>query len=956
MQFFSIAISGAVSGAIYALLAIGLVLSHSTSRIFNFGHAATAFASAYLYHQFHVALGWNKWLTLLVIVAVFAPLMGWAWDRLVFRRLADAEESTKIVAGVGVLIVVPAFVLLVCAILRDTLGIPFQDVAEVYQVPGVLPAQQHQIAEGLVLSNNQLVALGASILLFVTMWAFLRFTPIGLHMRTAVDSPVLARLRGINTGRVSTLSWVISFFLAAVAGVLAAPFPGPFGLVNDNYTLALFVATTAAVVAGLRSVPLAFLAGLLIGAVRNIVVAYVNADYLGAFGAWAAKVYGLTASVPYAVLFIALILIGHDRKRRKAGTAATAAKPTPDYRDDLSPFKKALPWIIKSAVILVPALFLANGIWRQLFIYGFALGIILLSFTIVTGLGGMVSLAQGAFATAAGLTVGLLLANDWHYVPATVVGVLVAAGLGALTALPALRLSGLSLTFATLALALLATNVLFKMEWFSNGTAGWSIPRPRFGPIDLGDDRVLLIAVFLVVLLMVWMANNLTNSAAGRAMIAVRTAEPAASASAVSPPVTKLLIFVISAAVAGLGGVLAVTVYGTILNTANPPQATFLWLAIVVIVGVRSPGGAIEAGIISAVLPWIMAHGFDLGPISWGGTSNDLIPQVLFGLGAIQLAAQPNGLLATQSMAARHRRDRKRAKLAAQAAAESAAASAAVSAVPSAAPSAGGTGAGDVAQAAPEPAIEVTERGAPAAAAPAAGGSPGLLELHGVHAAYGEVEVLHGIDLSVREGAILALLGANGSGKTTLCATIAGLVPVTSGRIVFDGEDITALDTLRRVGRGLVLVPESRGVFPSITVDENLSIWLPSKADRAKVYEQFESLARRAGQPAGNLSGGEQQMLSLAPFLVRRPRLLISDEPSLGLAQLVTAEIMAAFQRLQQEGTTVVLVEEKARDVLTVADQVGALQTGHLRWVSERADVDEQRVAAAYLGMSAVVH
>ncbi|MEV0632324.1 ABC transporter permease subunit [Nonomuraea wenchangensis] len=936
MQFFSITISGAVSGAIYALLAIGLVLSHSTSRIFNFGHAATAFASAYLYHQFHVALGWNKWLTLLVIVALFAPLMGWAWDRLVFRRLADAEESTKIVAGVGVLIVVPAFVLLVCAILRDTLGIPFQDVAEVYQVPGVLPAQQHQIAEGLVLSNNQLVALGASVLLFVTMWAFLRFTPLGLHMRTAVDSPVLARLRGINTGQVSTLSWVISFFLAAVAGVLAAPFPGPFGLVNDNYTLALFVATTAAVVAGLRSVPLAFLAGLLIGAVRNIVVAYVNADYLGAFGAWAAKVYGLTASVPYAVLFIALILLGHDRKRRKAGTAATAAKPTPDYRDDLSPFKKALPWIIKSAVILLPALFLANGIWRQLFIYGFALGIILLSFTIVTGLGGMVSLAQGAFATAAGLTVGLLLANGWHYVPATVVGVLVAAALGALTALPALRLSGLSLTFATLALALLATNVLFKMEWFSNGTAGWSIPRPRFGPIDLGDDRVLLIAVFLVVLLLVWMANNLTNSAAGRAMIAVRTAEPAASASAVSPPVTKLLIFVISAAVAGLGGVLAVTVYGTILNTANPPQATFLWLAIVVIVGVRSPGGAIEAGIISAVLPWIMAHGFDLGPISWGGTSNDLIPQVLFGLGAIQLAAQPNGLLATQSMAARHRRDRRRAKLAAQAAAQSPAQVAS--------------------PASPEPAIEVSEPAAPAGSVPVADRSPGLLELHGVHAAYGEVEVLHGIDLTVREGAILALLGANGSGKTTLCATIAGLVPVTSGRIVFDGEDITALDTLRRVERGLVLVPESRGVFPSITVDENLSIWLPSKADRAKVYEQFESLARRAGQPAGNLSGGEQQMLSLAPFLVRRPRLLISDEPSLGLAQLVTAEIMAAFQRLQQEGTTVVLVEEKARDVLTVADQVGALQTGHLRWVSERADVDEQRVAAAYLGMSAVVH
>ncbi|MER6979739.1 branched-chain amino acid ABC transporter permease/ATP-binding protein, partial [Streptomyces carpinensis] len=526
MQFFSIAISGAVSGAIYALLAIGLVLSHSTSRIFNFGHAATAFASAYLYHQLHVALGWNKWLALAFVVVVLAPLLGWVWDRLVFTRLTNAEESTKIVAGVGVLIVVPAFTLLLCSVLRGLFDIPFQDVAEVYQVPGVLPAKQHVLTEGLVLSNDQLAALVASILLFVAMWAFLRFTTLGLHMRTAVDSPVLARLRGINTGRVSTLSWVISFFLAAVAGVFAAPFPGPFGLVNDNYTLALFVATTAAVVAGLRNIPLAFLAGLLIGAVRNVVVAYVNGDYLGDFGAWAAKVYGLTASVPYAVLFIALILLGHDRKRRKAGTTATAAKPTPDYRDDLGPFKKALPWIIKAAVVLVPGMTFANGIWRQLFIYGFALGVILLSFTIVTGLGGMVSLAQGAFATASGLTVGLLLSHGWNYLPAAVVGVLVVAVLGALTSLPALRLSGLNLTFATLALALLATNVLFKMEWLSNGTSGWSIPRPKFGPLDLGSDRVLLVVGFLMVLVLAWLTHNLTNSAAGRAMIAVRTAEP----------------------------------------------------------------------------------------------------------------------------------------------------------------------------------------------------------------------------------------------------------------------------------------------------------------------------------------------------------------------------------------------------------------------------------------------
>jgi ABC-type branched-subunit amino acid transport system ATPase component len=171
---------------------------------------------------------------------------------------------------------------------------------------------------------------------------------------------------------------------------------------------------------------------------------------------------------------------------------------------------------------------------------------------------------------------------------------------------------------------------------------------------------------------------------------------------------------------------------------------------------------------------------------------------------------------------------------------------------------------------------------------------------------------------------------------------------------MFDGEDITHLSAMARVDRGIVLVPESRGVFPSITVEENLSIWLPAKAERAKAYDFFGLLAQRKRQLAGNLSGGEQQMLSLAPFLVRRPRLLIGDEPSLGLAQMVTIEIMSALRHLQSEGTTIVLVEEKARDVLTIADYVGALQRGRLQWIHERAQVQDEHVTAAYLGLSSV--
>lgn len=929
MEFVNLTISGAVSGAIYSLLALGLVLSYSTSRIFNFGHAATAFATAYLYYQFHIGLGWSEYVALPAVLVIFAPGLGWIWDRLVFSRLTGAEESTKIVAGIGVLVVVPALVVFVCDLLRDYAHVNFVDTAQVFQAPGLVPAGEHHITSQLAINNNQLTALGVATLMFIFLWSLLRFSALGLRMRAAVDSPSLARLRAINTGRVSTLSWLLSFFLAGLAGVLAAPFPGPFGLVSDNYTAALFVATTAAVMATLRSVPIAFFAGLAIGAIRNLIVAYVNGHYLGSAGAQLANVQGLTGSAPFIILFVVLIVIGHDRKRRKAGTTSGHVKPVPDHRSDLSTRRRVITYVIQAAVILIPGLFFADGIWRELIIAGFATSIVFLSFTVVTGLGGMVSLAQGTFATASALTVGLLVHLGCPYVPAVVIGMAVSGVLGALVALPALRLNGLMLTISTLALALLGAGVLFKIRAFTNGPLGWLISRPRIGVLDLGNDHIMMVAVFALMLIVAWVVSNLEKSPTGRAMVAVRTAEPAAAASAVSPQTSKLLIFLISAVIAGLGGALAATVYGTVLGTDNPPQQGFLWLAAVVVFGVSRPASAISAGIVFALFPRFLMHGIHIGNLGWNGTTNGLIPSIIFGLGAVTLASQPNGFLNALQERARTRRDRKRHGPAILADAETAAAG------------------GDAVL----PTFTVNERAVPA---PPLRPASVLLQLDNVHAAYGAVEVLHGVNLCVESGSAVAILGANGSGKSTLCALLAGLIPITEGRILFDGDDITNLSPMARVQHGIVLVPESRGVFPTITVEENLSLWLPNKADREQAYDTFQSLRNRRNQPAGNLSGGEQQMLSLAPFLVRTPRLLISDEPSLGLAQIVTADIMVALQGLQAQGTTIVLVEEKARDVLTIADHVGAIQGGYLQWMRLRADVDEELLAAAYLGMSSV--
>jgi ABC-type branched-subunit amino acid transport system ATPase component len=229
---------------------------------------------------------------------------------------------------------------------------------------------------------------------------------------------------------------------------------------------------------------------------------------------------------------------------------------------------------------------------------------------------------------------------------------------------------------------------------------------------------------------------------------------------------------------------------------------------------------------------------------------------------------------------------------------------------------------------------------------------PVVLTVHGLHAGYDDVEVLHGIDLALHGGVITALLGANGSGKTTLCSTISGVVPVRAGSITLEGVDASSWAPHRRARAGVLVAPESRGVFPGLTVDENLTLRLPTSAARDEVYERFPQLRDRRDLAAGSLSGGEQQMLALAPVLVSPPPVVVADEPSLGLAPRVVAEVMHVFEELRDRGAAVLLVEEKARDVLEIADEVAFLDLGHIVWSGPRQEIDDERLVATYLGTS----
>jgi ABC-type branched-subunit amino acid transport system ATPase component len=210
--------------------------------------------------------------------------------------------------------------------------------------------------------------------------------------------------------------------------------------------------------------------------------------------------------------------------------------------------------------------------------------------------------------------------------------------------------------------------------------------------------------------------------------------------------------------------------------------------------------------------------------------------------------------------------------------------------------------------------------------------------------------VLHGVDIDVGAGRVVALLGANGAGKSTLCAVAAGLLVPTSGQVLLEGTDVTQHAAYRRQRDGILLVPEARGIFPGLTVEENLSILLKTASARAKAIARFPILGERRKQLAGSLSGGEQQMLSLAPALAQPPKVFIADEPTLGLAPLAADEVVRALRELQDLGSAILLVDEKAREAMELADEIAFLELGRVMWSSPRDEVDEERLAASYLG------
>jgi branched-subunit amino acid ABC-type transport system permease component/ABC-type branched-subunit amino acid transport system ATPase component len=989
-QFWNLVLSGLVTGAIYSIMASGLVLTYTTSGIFNFAHGAVAFTTAYLYYQLNTGLGVPIAPALIISAFLFAPLLGLLLDRILLRRLARAPVYARIVGTIGLLVALPAlFQWLVIAVGNDVLDLGFvgnEAVTEGVPVPGVGPTPTESIhLGGVVLNSDQIAVFVVAALAAVVLWFVIRRTRVGLEMRAVVDRESLAGLRGVNAARTSAAAWILTMILAGLGGVLIAPL---FQLQDFVFTLVVLGSLAAVVLGGLRSIPIAFAGGLALGVVQNLVAGYSD-DVLPD---WLAGLSGLKSAVPFLLVIVLLLFFGRDRSRR-AGTAADDVPP-PDHREGLPKWRRRLPWAVWTFILVAFSMGWFGWSWLRADAYdqtvvalSLVMAIIFLSFVVVTGMGGQVSLMQASFVTAGGFAGGWALTHDWgidlpafasngqlNFFWALVIGACAAAGLGAVLALPLTRLGGVNFALGTLAWAFFLALVPWSTESIRNGEAGWTIRAPTLDVpgvnwindlfvhklewtgdvvhqpyVDfsvLQSQILLFLAIFGLLTLAV---HALMRSASGRAAYAVRSSEVAAEASGIASNRSKVMVFALSAGIAGIGGVLLGLYSFQFTSATAPVLPGLIWLSLAVLFGIRRPGGALLAGFAFAGGPalfhWIASWGFlSGGEVQALITSVYFVP-ILSGLGAIQLAQEPDGILSLVGQdKLRKRRAKERKALIAATESEAHAGTVPDHELDHTAPmattaAATTTNGSDSADGARRPAEAPTLE------------PPAAFVLEGIVAGYGDVEVLHGVDLRLERGRVTALLGANGAGKSTLCGVAAGTVAPSRGAVRLEADEITDEEPFVRARRGVLLVPEARGIFPGLTVEENLTVLLRDPALRERAYKRFRILAERRQQVAGLLSGGEQQMLSLAPALADPPVVLIADEPTLGLAPLAAEAVMDAILELRDLGCAVLLVEEHAQNALRAADTLTLMELGTIVWTGPREEADMSVLAGAYLGV-----
>ena len=933
-------VQGMVVGSLTALLAFGLSLVYKTNGIINFAQADLGVVPATV--GLSLLRDWDwPYFVVLPITIVVAMALGSAVEFLVIRRFWKAPRIILSVATIGLAQLLLGIGFYIPTLFSD------EDGLALLRFPKFNPPIDFTFEiDPIVFTVNDLLAMIIVPVAIIGLIAFLNRTGVGTAVRASAQSRDRASLVGIDVRGTQNVVWIIAAVLAAVAMVLRA---GMFGLpLGPAFGPTILLRALAVAV---------------MGRMENYSLMFVGATFLGVLETaviWNEDTAALIDPALFVVVVVVLLFQRRARGRAEAQTEdswveAASVKKIPRKLASL-PEVQWGGWLAKLAMVgLLMWLPLTLGdsdihFASAVFIYG----VIAVSMVILTGWSGEISLGQMGFvaigAAAASvvnvhyhwdLTLTLLLAGIFGAVASVIVG------------LPALRIRGLFLAVTTLAFSVATASFLLDEDRFTflpDNISERVTRLPLLGRIDVSSEQAFYYVCLTALVAVIWTVGRLEATRTARVLRAARDNGDNAQAFGVNLTRTKLMAFAISGSYASLAGGLFTLHQQALGQGSFSPAESIRVLTMVVIGGLGSIPGAILGAVFLQGTEYFGSDiPADIRPLWLFASSGvGLLVVLMFlreGLGGVLYEIRRR-LLAIAAF----RHQISVPSLFADQRIEDAATD-----------NTAGLGRSEpvAVSRSPRRDAEGVFRYLPSKQAPPTdyfsfpdiliGDDHGnsLLSVRAIDVSYGPVQVLFGVNIEVAEGDFVALLGTNGAGKSTVLRAVSGLSVASGGSVSFEGADITTMAPHRIAALGIAQVPGGKGVFPSLTVAENIALggWLHRRdkqhmeRETAHVLEIFPSLREKQNELAANLSGGQQQMLTLAMALVSKPRVLLIDELSLGLAPVVVEQLLDVVRALNDDGVTIVVVEQSVNVALTVADTAFFMEKGEVRFRGPTSDL-----------------